>query len=71
MTNRMTKTNNDVRVLGIHKGGEFYAFLFDDDDPRQRTQVLQTLGKWASHPELSFTWYDAAVLSGQLRKEAT
>ena len=27
------------------------------------------LGRYASNPELSFTWYDAAVLSQKIRQE--
>ena len=32
--------------------------------------VLRTLGRFASNPELSFTWYDAAVLSQRIRQES-
>jgi hypothetical protein len=28
---------------------------------------LRVLGRFASNPELSFTWYDAAVLSQKVR----
>ena len=28
------------------------------------------LGRYASNPELSFTWYDAAVLSQKIRRES-
>jgi hypothetical protein len=31
---------------------------------------LRTLGRFASNPELSFTWYDAAVLSQKIRQES-
>lgn len=49
-----------VNVLALLKGGERYVFLFDDES---HEQLLQTLGNYAGDPELSFTWYDAAVLS--------
>jgi hypothetical protein len=29
------------------------------------------LGRFASNPELSFTWYDAAVLSQKVRNSAS
>jgi hypothetical protein len=29
---------------------------------------LRTLGRFASNPELSMTWYDAAVLSQKVRQ---
>ena len=33
-------------------------------------KALRTLGRFASNPELSFTWYDAAVLSQKVRHNA-
>ena len=55
----------DINVLALVKGEERYIFLFDDDN---RAEALRTLGRFASNPELSFTWYDAAVLSQKIRK---
>jgi len=54
----------DVNVLALMKGEERYVFLFDDE---HRGETLRTLGRYASNPELSFTWYDAAVLSQKVR----
>jgi hypothetical protein len=54
-------------VLALVKGEERYILLFDDD---HRAEALRTLGRFASNPELSFTWYDAAVLSQKIRKIA-
>ena len=60
----------DINVLALVKGDERYVFLFDDDN---RGEALRTLGRYASNPELSFSWYDAAVLSQKIRQvtEAT
>lgn len=55
----------DINVLALVKGEERYIFLFDDQN---RAEALRTLGRYASNPELSFTWYDAAVLSQKIRK---
>ena len=55
----------DINVLALVKGEERYIFLFDDDN---RAEALRTLGRFASNPDLSFTWYDAAVLSQKIRK---
>ena len=55
----------DINVLALVKGEERYIFLFDDDN---RAEALRMLGRFASNPELSFTWYDAAVLSQKIRK---
>jgi hypothetical protein len=54
-----------INVLALLKGNERYVFLYDD---RSIEQVLQTIGRYAADPELSFTWYDAAVLSQRVRK---
>ena len=57
----MTK---DINVLALVKGKDRYIFLYDD---RRRTETLRTLGRFASNPELNFSWYDAAVLSQKVR----
>lgn len=55
----------DINVLALVKGKERYVFLFDDD---HRADALRVLGKYASDENLSFTWYDAAVLSQKIRQ---
>ena len=57
---------NDINVLALVKGAERYIFLYDDS---QRAETLRTFGRFASNPELSFSWYDAAVLSQKVRQE--
>ncbi len=57
--------SKDINVLALVKGEERYIFLFDD---QKRSETLRTLGRYASNPELSFTWYDAAVLSQKIRQ---
>lgn len=59
--------SQDINVLALVKGGERYVFLYDDSS---RAETLRTLGRYASNPELSFTWYDAAVLSQKIRQES-
>jgi len=56
--------SHDINVLALVKGNERYIFLYDD---ASRAEALRTLGRYASNPELSFTWYDAAVLSQKIR----
>ena len=56
----------DINVLALVKGPERYIFLFDD---AHRAETLRVLGRFASNPELSFTWYDAAVLSQKIRQQ--
>ena len=57
----------DINVLALVKGSERYIFLFDDE---HRADALRQLGRFASNPELSFSWYDAAVLSQRIRQSA-
>ena len=58
--------DQDINVLALVKGAERYIFLYDDGN---RAEALRVLGRFASNPELSFTWYDAAVLSQKVRNE--
>jgi hypothetical protein len=58
--------SQDINVLALVKGAERYVFLYDD---ASRAETLRTLGRFASNPELSFTWYDAAVLSQKIRQD--
>src|SRR5690606_19063681 len=60
--------SEDINVLALVKGRERYIFLYDDE---HRTELLRTLGRFASSPDLSFSWYDAAVLSQRVRRETT
>ncbi len=58
-------SDQDINVLALVKGEERYVFLYDDSS---RAEALRTLGRFASDPELSMTWYDAAVLSQKVRQ---
>ena len=57
----------DINVMALVKGTERYVFLYDDSS---RAETLRTLGRFASNPELTFTWYDAAVLSQKIRQDS-
>ncbi len=54
-----------MNVLALVKNSERYVFLYDDESP---AALLETLGRYAADPELSFTWYDAAILSQKVRR---
>lgn len=58
------RVSQDINVLAMAKGEERYLFLFNDET---RAELLRTLGRFASDPDLSFTWHDAAVLSQKIR----
>ena len=59
--------SQDINVLALVKGSERYVFLYDDEN---RAETLRMLGRYASNPELSFSWYDAAVLSQKVRQNS-
>lgn len=55
---------NDIHMTALIKGDERYILLFTD---ATKSEALRTIGRWASNPELAFTWFDAAVLSVKMR----
>ncbi len=56
----------EVNVLALVKDGERFVFLYDEESI---DTLLEQLGSFAADPELSFSWYDAAVLSQRVRKQ--
>ena len=56
----------EVNVLALVKGSERYVFLYDDES---RAELLQHFGRYASQPDLSFTWQDAVLLSRKVRQQ--
>jgi len=66
--NRLPTIDTDINVLALVKDEERYVFLFDDDN---RTETLRQIGRYAANPDLSLTWYDAAVLSQRIRRVTT
>lgn len=56
--------NDDLHMIVIVKGEERYVFMFT---PAKRDMALRQIGAWASNPELSFSWYDAAIVSQRVR----
>lgn len=54
-------------VTAIPRHGEWYIVLWYE---HHRRDVLQQFGRWASNPELSFTWNDAAKAASNIA-EAT
>ena len=48
----------------LAKDAERYYFVYDDD---HAVEMLRRLARYASNTDLSFTWYDAAVVSQAIR----
>lgn len=66
MEHRDTFDGGDsINVLELVKGEERYVFFFDDSN---YDETLRQLGRFASNPDLSFTWYDACVMSQRVRE---
>ncbi len=59
--------NREINVLALVKGEERYVFVYNEET---RSETMRTLGRYASNPELNFSWYDAAVLSQKMRRES-
>lgn len=59
-------SERDISILALEAHSEGYAFLYDDES---RAELKQLLGRFASSHDLSFTWYDAAVLAQKVRQE--
>lgn len=57
--------SGEVSVVALVRGEEQYIFMFDE---ASRTETLRMLGRYAADPDLSFTWYDAAILSQRIRE---
>jgi hypothetical protein len=55
-------------VLRFVKAGETYIYRYDDNN---RDATLRQIARDAANPELSLTWYDAAVLSRKVRETTT
>ena len=60
-----TLDNGEINVIALCKGTERYIWMYRDCD---MAAALRSLGRAASDPELSFTWYDCAVLSRKVRQ---
>lgn len=59
--------HREFNVLALIKGSERYVFVFDDDS---REELLGAFRDQAANPNLSFTWFDAALLTDKAREQA-
>jgi hypothetical protein len=57
----------ELNVLALIKGTERYVFVYDDES---RPALIDALRDQAADPNLSFTWFDAAVLTDKAREQA-
>jgi hypothetical protein len=57
----------EYNVLALVKGKERYIFVFDDES---RQELIEVFREQAADPGLSFSWYDAAVMTQKVREQA-
>ena len=57
----------ELNVLALIKGDERYVFVYDDGS---RDVLIDTFRQWAADPKLTFTWFDAAVLTEKAKEQA-
>jgi hypothetical protein len=53
-------------VLALIKGNERYVYVYDDES---RPDLIDALRNQAADPQLSFSWFDAAVLTEKAREQ--
>ena len=56
----------DLHIITLIKSEQRYVFAFRNTEA-ELCEILRALGRFASNPDLDFTWYDAAVLSQRAR----
>jgi hypothetical protein len=57
----------EFNVLAMIKGDERYVFVYDDDS---RQSLIDAFRDSAADPQVSFSWFDAAVLTEKAREQA-
>jgi hypothetical protein len=57
-----------LNVLHLFTDTDKYIYIFDDHN---RDATLRQIARDAANPELSLSWYDAAVLSRKVRETPT
>lgn len=58
---------HEFNVLALIKGRERYIYVYDDVS---RRELIDSFRDQAADPQLSFSWFDAAVLSDKAREQA-
>jgi hypothetical protein len=57
----------ELNVLALIKGEERYVYVYDD---ASRSLLIDNFRDQAADPQLSFTWFDAAILTDKAREQA-
>ena len=57
----------EFNVLALVKGNERYVYIYDDESQQA---LIDAFRDQAADPRLTFTWFDAAVLTDKARQQA-
>jgi hypothetical protein len=57
----------EFNILALIKGKESYVFVYDDES---RPSLIDAFRDAAANPSLSFSWFDATVLTQKAREQA-
>ena len=57
--------DEDLLIVATKRNGERYIWLYS---PSHASDVLRSADRFASNPELNFTWWDAALISQSVRR---
>ena len=57
----------EVNVLALIKGNERFIYVYDD---ASQQPLIETFRDQAADPRLSFSWFDAAVLTEKAREQS-
>jgi hypothetical protein len=57
----------EFNVLALIKGSERYVFVYDDES---RQALIDAFRDEAADPRLTFSWFDAAVMTEKAREQA-
>jgi hypothetical protein len=63
----VTTVEHEFNVLALIKGEERYIYVYDDCS---RAGLIDSFRDQAADPALSFSWFDAAVLTEKAREQA-
>jgi hypothetical protein len=57
----------EVNVLALVKGNERFIYIYDD---ASHQPLIETFRDQAADPRLSFSWFDAAVMTEKAREQS-
>jgi hypothetical protein len=57
----------EVNVLALVKGKERFIYIYDDAN---QAPLIETFRDQAADPRLSFSWFDAAVMTEKAREQS-